>query len=638
MDFVKSVCNACGPQVDSLAEIILPPVLKLCERTNRVFLTRAHQVMQEYLRAAPVVKTVAPRLAEALKSPNKGLRAAATEFAELLIQLATAESLRESSDVIEKILIDGMGDATPPARESARKAFHVLKGKCPEMTGKIFDRVAPSVQKLLNDGPKTCINPLKRPTSLAKKLATTAPIHEKPSLAGVIQGHKIGGALRVLRSVTESPGLTPGSKAARVLTQGTNSASGTPVKGLKTSMSVAETVAPRAPSTLATCHSVGQLQVESSMSAGAVRAELVQAVMAARGSASDWADRQKAYESLAALVSNEDAQPHITASKAAAQRLFDCLLQGLSDSHFRVLESVVQYATALFGCCSLEQLPDPAMLDNMLARLVYLAVNPQYKGKPCQEAAPGLLDRLRDWLGDRWRLPTAISAAYSKPEATTSLKARLFMLARINAEIQDIDLAKCDEGELLFHLKTIIARITPALLDHDQALVSSAVSLFSSIHLRLQNETLLEALVTSVKFAAARTILIQRLQISVGAKVPEALEAIKEIHTAEEHEDMELERQDSPDPLFIMLDDEVQLKIRPLLRTSTPPIDELARTLSSVLQSPFVEDDENREPEMRTIDEQIKGEILCKVDFPLSKSPSVIQGELDEEPNPFLTA
>lgn len=445
MEFSKAAIRVCGPQCDQLGELLLPPVLKLCERTNKVFVTRAQQVLQDYLKVAPVLKTVLPRFQEAMKSSNKGLKTVVAEHFDLLLDPVSIDALKESGEAVERLLAEAMTDPTPQVRESARNAYHKLNRKCPEICQRIYDRIPPAVQKLLKDGPKTstsAMGALKRP--VAARQPAVQPAASVPS-------GRIGGAQRILKPAgqTDSPGLTPGSKAARVAI---TSGHGTPVR-LKASASVADTTVAAAlkpTSALATCLSACQLSTAASASAASVRAEIVQNIAAARSP--DWAARHKAYEALTALVSDEAAVPHLSTSKAAAQRLFDALLTGLADNHFRVLEAVVQFAQALLACCAVALLPEAGMLDNMLARTVYLVVNPQYKGKACQEAAPALLDVFCAWLGDQWRFLTALAAAYSKPEATASVKARLLIITRIVEDLAVIPLPAA-ENDLLFRTR-----------------------------------------------------------------------------------------------------------------------------------------------------------------------------------------
>lgn len=186
------------------------------------------------------------------------------------------------------------------------------------------------------------------------------------------------------------------------------------------------------------------------------------------------------------------------------------------------------------------------------------------------------------------------------------------------------------------------------MLDHDQGLVQLAVAVFSTVHQKLGNESLLETLVVSVKFSSARTVLLEKLQRNFAsaqasviskADVPKPDEVVIPTEPTEDglnvvaapidngdDDDMEIELKDDPEPVFITLDEElgIQLRVRPP-RLPTPPIDELAKTLSSVLQSPFLDDhsdDEAQDVEMLSIDDRIQDEVIGKASGP--------------EENPFL--
>lgn len=452
MEFVRAASRQVGPSMDSLAELLLPPLLKLCERSNKVFLQRAQQTLSEYIQVAPVMKSLLPRFVEAMKSSNKGLRGIVMECFELLVPLCTVETVQEHGDVIDKLLAEAMIDASPQVRETSRKCYAGICKSHAALAKKIFDRVPPPVQKLLMNGIKPTAVPsgIKRTTSVAKAGIPIKPSTVPGRIIGKPAAGSIGGAQRVLKT-TDSPGLTPNAKASRVQVPSHN---GTPIKsGLRSCQSVgdttlATTTTTRPTSSLATCVSAGQLIIPGP-SAATVRAEIVQAVSGARSS--DWSIRNQSFEKLFELLDSPESSVHIENSKAAAQRLFEALLVGLADTHFRVLESVVRFAIALLKCCSIDMLPDPNMPDNILAKTVYLSVNPQFKGKACQEEAPVFIDLLRHWLGDPWKFCTCLSAAYSKAESTSSVKARVAIITRITHVLEhEIDLASVPEHELLF--------------------------------------------------------------------------------------------------------------------------------------------------------------------------------------------
>lgn len=452
MEFVKAACLVLGMQSDQFAELLLPPLLKLCERTNRVFVLRAQQTLSTYIGAAPVARTLVPRFAEAMKSPNKGLRGLVAEGLCMLLPLCSAEAVGEYGEVLERVLVEALGDASPQVRETSRRIYFGLATQVPESARRVLERAAPPIQRLLAEGPKAGGGAaggllLKRTVTAARAgagaaagpsrvLGATVPHPLHPAGTGT----GIGNAQRVLKT-GDSPALTPGAKAARVTAKPAHSA--TPVKpsGLRASASAADTGRPAAPSLLASCVSAGNLPSAS------VRTEIVGCVAAARSP--DWAVRLGAFDALAALLGDGEARGQVETSRSASQRLFDVLLVGLADTHFRVLEAVVRYATVLLGVCPVEGLPEPAMAEGILAKAVYVAVNPQFRGKACQEAVPAFVDALGAWVGPQWRFVAVLAAAYAKPEATTSVRARTWIMGRLTREIELVDLGLAD-SELIF--------------------------------------------------------------------------------------------------------------------------------------------------------------------------------------------
>ncbi len=213
-------------------------------------------------------------------------------------------------------------------------------------------------------------------------------------------------------------------------------------------------------------------------------------------------------------------------------------------------------------------------------------------------------------------------------------------------------------------MKVVISRITPALLDHDQSLVQFAIDMFSVLHRKLCNEILFDSLVMSIKFSSARALVIERLprtiakqdkenslanELSVDESEMETklVEEPNATHNetednklvvettvtqvtavTESGEDMCIESDDDPKPItvdrYIVLDKEMGIELRVRPRPATPPVDVLAKTLSSVLQSPFPE--EKDDFEMNNIDEQVE------VDKNINEEVMASQ----EEINPFL--
>jgi hypothetical protein len=260
----------------------------------------------------------------------------------------------------------------------------------------------------------------------------------------------IGGAVRVLKPC-DSPHLTPGAKAARVLPEGKASHPQTPVR-LRPSASADSHGAARPPSSLANCVSALNLPSLAASSAS-IRPEIVAQLTNVRSA--DWAVRHRAYEALSELMRRPDTPAQVEASKPALQRLVDMFGHGLTDTHFRVLEAAIQFALDLLGNCPIAFFADTLFIDNALSKIIYLSLNPQFKGKACQEQAPLLVDRISAWMGDRWKFCGSLAVAYLKPEAATSVKTRTWIIARITEECAKVDFGAFSENELTFSTSAV---------------------------------------------------------------------------------------------------------------------------------------------------------------------------------------
>lgn len=454
MEFVKALCGTLGSGMDQFGECLLPPILKLCERTNKIFVMRATQTLNAYVKVAPVPKTVLPRLAEALRSVNKGLRSVAAEVLENLVETAPGEGIAELYEPLEKVLVEALSDAAPQVRETSRRIYFGYRLKHAESAKRILDATAASVQKLLLEGPKepsassmATKRPV-RPTPTGGSSSSSVPPANMQHASRVIRPNNappsIGGAVRVLKPC-DSPHLTPGAKAARIIPEGKGSHPQTPVR-LRPSASVDSHNSVRPPSSLANCVSAFNLPALST--ATSIRPEIVAQLTNVRSA--DWAVRHKAYEALSELMCRPDTPAQVESSKPALQRLVDMFGHGLTDTHFRVLEAAIQYGLDFLSHCPVAFFADTLFIDNALSKIIYLSLNPQFKGKACQEQAPLLVDRISSWMADRWKFCGSLAVAYLKPEAATSVKTRTWIISRITEECDKIDFSAYSENELTF--------------------------------------------------------------------------------------------------------------------------------------------------------------------------------------------
>ena len=172
---------------------------------------------------------------------------------------------------------------------------------------------------------------------------------------------------------------------------------------------------------------------------------------------------------------------------------------------------------------------------------------------------------------------------------------------------------------MFVELKGVIGRITPALLDHDQALVTQAVGFFAVLQRRLANDVLLDALIALVKFSQARAVLAERMQRPVKSGTVSAAPSVagpepaadgledagKPAETAAPHEDMRIDEGDEPITLedYVLLDEELGIELRVRPRPVLLSVEGLTRSLSSVLRSPFTNGGSDSEADVPSADE-----------------------------------
>jgi len=70
-DVVKAAASSLGPDFESLQEVFCPALVKLCQRTNKVFIKRAEETMFSLIEAPTRSTKMIPMLCENLSKSNK---------------------------------------------------------------------------------------------------------------------------------------------------------------------------------------------------------------------------------------------------------------------------------------------------------------------------------------------------------------------------------------------------------------------------------------------------------------------------------------------------------------------------------------------------------------------------------------
>lgn len=109
-----------------LAEFLLPAVLKLTARANKVYVTSAHSTLLTCIDATQGLAFLIPLLVESRKSPSKTLRITAGACLVKIADIAPLCKLEPFVEKIEDSIRHNILDSVPEVRELARSLFEVF--------------------------------------------------------------------------------------------------------------------------------------------------------------------------------------------------------------------------------------------------------------------------------------------------------------------------------------------------------------------------------------------------------------------------------------------------------------------------------------------------------------------------------
>lgn len=113
---------------EAIADVLIPPVFKLCTRANKVFVTCATNCILSVI-ANSHIPNMLPVFFEAYSNASKSFRISAAAFVCRCLECTPIHRLESYIDVIEAAIRNGVLDATPDVRETSRKCFDIYKSK-----------------------------------------------------------------------------------------------------------------------------------------------------------------------------------------------------------------------------------------------------------------------------------------------------------------------------------------------------------------------------------------------------------------------------------------------------------------------------------------------------------------------------
>ncbi|CAG8513632.1 2418_t:CDS:2 [Paraglomus occultum] len=181
VELIEEIAKALGPKFQPMADTYVAAILKLCMRTNKIFITRAQKCMIGIIKVS-YIPAVIPKFREALQDPSKNLRACAAEFILASLEANDVGSLTDYIDDLELAIREGAIDSTPAVRATTKKTFEVYKLKFDLRLQDFVDTLPGTTKKYLGiqdkQPPKPFRPPLRKAYSYAQAKENPQPLSQ----------------------------------------------------------------------------------------------------------------------------------------------------------------------------------------------------------------------------------------------------------------------------------------------------------------------------------------------------------------------------------------------------------------------------------------------------------------------------
>lgn len=489
LNAIAGMVETLGPQYEALQEFFLYPMLKLCERTNKVISDKARTVLLATFRQCPApVRAITNRLLECHTSPNKQLRQAVLEGLGVLIASLQRELLADHLDAVLRIIKAGLQDAADTVRAQSRAVFVQIAEHFPEESSQLLSTLPASVAKSIGSG-ATHSSTTRTLPNFRTFLAThrAAP----PNAVGS-EGPKSSGPQRVVQKPATfhpySTGLDSGIKrfpraessvrlaAPRATRSHLPSAVSASASSIMPSVAADKTTKPsRIPTSASTGnllllsstktsdpplphhHGAGPSGVASaaltatprmfSGSGGALGAvypppptpRAIIAEFRANVTHPEWNHRQKALLDFAVALDSADVCEYLARSQSKVGAVFEVFEKGIKDAHHQVVAASLELGQKLLAIFPSHQHPNALRFaTSCIFKLFSVSTNIQFKARTLMiEHCRLLVNHIKGWLPSEPSFLHCLIGALQIHEAMD--KARLPILMKVAEECRLIE-------------------------------------------------------------------------------------------------------------------------------------------------------------------------------------------------------
>jgi CLIP-associating protein 1/2 len=150
---IQEIARTCGPRIDSMVEIIMQNLMKLCSALKKIAAQNGNATVDVVIGSVSFNIRLLQHVAFAAQDKNVGVRLFASGWLKTLInRQAHHKSTVEHGgglDLVEKSIARGLADANPGVREASRGTFWMFYGVWPERAKAIADTLDAKSRNLL---------------------------------------------------------------------------------------------------------------------------------------------------------------------------------------------------------------------------------------------------------------------------------------------------------------------------------------------------------------------------------------------------------------------------------------------------------------------------------------------------------
>ncbi|KAJ3314146.1 hypothetical protein HDV04_000918 [Boothiomyces sp. JEL0838] len=205
MNLVACLAECLGQDFNQLSELLLPSVLKLTTRANKVYVSSATATLKTCVEYAGCFNLI-PHLVEGMKNPSKSLRLAAVDVLGGVVSYGDAEQLYGYYNVIENTIATSALDSATEVRELTRSLLDNYKDKFPDRLPVFVSGLTEQAKKYLKVDTQKSFAINTRPIRREDVEEEPKKKFEKPTRVQEIEKAKLEQALdKPIRIQTEQP-------------------------------------------------------------------------------------------------------------------------------------------------------------------------------------------------------------------------------------------------------------------------------------------------------------------------------------------------------------------------------------------------------------------------------------------------